>query len=95
MKKMSVKKINVLIAQLQKEDWPAIDRRINKETGIGKRAQQQIGISLSPETKEKISQALTGRKLSSSTRTKISVSLKAYNSSANKENKSSKLEPKN
>lgn len=85
MEKHSIKNLNLSFAELiEKEDWPAIDRRINKETGIWKRAQQQIGIPLSPETKEKISQALTGRKLPSSTRTKISISLKSYNSSAKK-----------
>ena len=95
MKKMSVKQINVLTNQLLKEDWPAIDRQINKDTGSWKRAQQQIGIPLSAETKEKISQTLTGRKLSSSTRAKISASLKAYNSAKKSTNKSSKPEPKN
>lgn len=95
MKKMSVKKINVLTNQLLKEDWPAIDRQINKDTGSWKRAQQQIGIPLSAETKEKIRQTLTGRKLSSSTRTKISVSLKAYFSSVKKRSKTSTPKQKN
>ena len=37
------------------------DREINKQTGIWKRAQEQIGIPLPPETKAKISSSLTGR----------------------------------
>ena len=52
------------------------DREINKQTGIWKRAQEQIGIPLPPETKAKISSSLTGRRLSAETKAKISASLK-------------------
>lgn len=53
------------------------DAQINRATGAWKRAQQQIGIPRSPETRQKISAALTGRRLSAATKAKISQSLKA------------------
>ena len=56
----------------------AIERQINKDTGIWIRAQEQIGIPLPPETRLKISLALTGRKLTHATKAKISASLKAF-----------------
>lgn len=52
------------------------DKEINKQTGIWKRAQEQIGIPLSSETRAKISAALTGRRLSPETKAKISAALK-------------------
>ena len=52
------------------------DKEINKQTGIWKRAHEQIGIPLPPETRAKISAALTGRKLSAETRAKISAAHK-------------------
>ena len=64
--------------KLLKTDGPHIDRQINKDTGIWKRAQEQLGIPLPPETRQKISLALAGRKLTDETKAKISASLKAF-----------------
>lgn len=64
--------------ELLRTDGPHIDRQINKDTGIWKRAQQQIGVPLAPETRQRIALALTGRKLTDATKAKISASLKAF-----------------
>jgi len=74
----SIAELNADFEEMKKLDWIAIDRQINKDTGIWKRAQQQIGIPHSPETRHKISLALKGRSLPDTTRQKISASLKRF-----------------
>lgn len=66
------------ITPVEFKDDPLLlsDREINKHTGIWKRAQEQMGIPRSAETKAKISAALKGRSLSAQTKAKISASLK-------------------
>lgn len=70
--------LNADFEELMKTDQSNIARQINKDTGIWKRAQEQMGIPLPPETRQKISLVLTGRKLTDATRAKISASLKAF-----------------
>lgn len=53
------------------------DAQVNRATGAWKRGQELAGIPRSPETRQKISLALTGRRLSAETKAKISRSLKA------------------
>ena len=70
-------------AEIQNDPLLLSGREINKQTGIWKRAQEQIGVPLPPETKAKISAALKGRRLSDQTKAKISASLrKRHQSSA-------------
>lgn len=75
---------NAMIAELAASWTKEDDRRLNKARGILTRAQQQMGIPLSQETKQKISLALIGRTPSAATRAKISASLKAFHSAAKK-----------
>lgn len=85
MKKLTTQQLNAMFADIA--SWEISDAEINKATGIWKRAQQQIGIPLPPETRQKISEALKGRRLSAETRAKISASLKAHHQKKKKKKK--------
>ncbi len=71
-----------LVNEMFREPDPLMlsDREIHKQTGIWKRAEQQIGVPLPSETRAKISVALSGRSLSTETKAKISESLKGWHS---------------
>jgi len=53
------------------------DAQVNRAAGAWKRAQELTGIPKPPETRQRISDALKGRRLSAETRAKISASPKA------------------
>ena len=91
----AVTELNTILEEVKKLDWVALDRQINKDTGTWKRVQEISGIPLSPETKQKISHALTGHSVSLSTRIKISTSLRKYHVKRNQDKLAAGATPPN
>lgn len=83
--KPTLEELNTMLERIRQLDCVALDRQINKDTGIWKRAQEMIGIPRSPETKQKISYALKGHGVSAITREKISTSLRKFHEYRNQE----------
>lgn len=82
--KPTLAELNAMFEEERKLDWVAIDRQINKDTGTWKRVQEIIGVPRSPETKQKISDALKGHGVSAVTRRKISTSLRKFHEHRNR-----------